>query len=61
MRSPSRVALVFISATLLVLLLSLLSSTEPVAIPPRLPLPPSLLVATVLYLAWTSWAAEPIR
>jgi len=61
LRSPSRVALVFISATLLVLLLSLLSSTEPVAIPPLLPLRPSLLVATVLYLAWTSRATEPIR
>ncbi|MFB0543733.1 MAG: hypothetical protein ACETVR_03020, partial [Candidatus Bathyarchaeia archaeon] len=54
MRNPNRLTLGFASALLLVLLFSLLSSTEEVAVPPLLPLIPSLLVASLLYLTWTN-------
>ena len=53
MKTPNCVALTFMSAVLLVLFFSLFSSTEEVAVPPLLPLIPSLLVASLLYLTWT--------
>jgi hypothetical protein len=54
LRNPSHIALAFASAALSVLVCSLLSSTEGVAVPPLMPLILSLIAALLIYLALTN-------